>query len=250
MKAKITYKTTLAILISTLILGVSESVAQSEIFTVKTGEIAVKVIPQHMIYRYEQFQPGNISFYNGKTLPAMLNYNHLFGEMQFIQPQGDTLSVANEQYIRQIQIGKSLFYYDPKNGYIESIATYASVQLGEKQVLSIQSVGAGNNGQFDGYFGPSADGISGHRLLTTRQRALAANKMFTQPSEYVLHFKPEQAFFLIDHNKHIYKASSWGVRRVFARHKKAIAKYLEENPIDFKHEADLRKLLSFCSRLP
>ena len=69
-------------------------------------------IPVVERYRYPQFKNGTVSFFNASPATAKLNYNFQLGEVQFLNLTGDTLSLANEQTIKQIQIGDNIFYYD------------------------------------------------------------------------------------------------------------------------------------------
>ncbi len=46
--------------------------------------------------------------------------------MQFIDPKGDTLALANESTLNFISIGADTFFYKNK-GYIEQVADYTFI---------------------------------------------------------------------------------------------------------------------------
>ena len=43
---------------------------------------------------------------NGVSGAGQLNYNRLLGEMQFIDPKGDTMALADEQNVAHVTIGQ------------------------------------------------------------------------------------------------------------------------------------------------
>src|SRR5258705_3143099 len=89
-------------------------VAQSrKSFSVNPGKKIVEEIPITDIYRYAEFKMGEVSLKNGTAANVKLNYNSVFGEMQYIDPKnGDTLSLAEEKNIKFIAVEKDTFYFD------------------------------------------------------------------------------------------------------------------------------------------
>lgn len=109
--------------------------AQPDLIRVKDGPDLTKMLPNHQKYQYPEFIPGQVIYATGQSATARLNYNLLLGEMQFIQPAGDTLSLAAEYTIKYIAIQTDTFYYAPKNGYLRVTAYYHPVKLAVKQSL-------------------------------------------------------------------------------------------------------------------
>lgn len=213
-----------------------EAVAQAPAsFLIKAGENANRVIPFHERYRYDEFRPGNVIYTDGKPPAVKLNYNFLLGEMQFINPNGDTANITNEYTLRYVTIGKDLFYHDYKKGYLEIIAEYPPIRLGLKQVLYIIRMETiGNNG-----------------YVSTKELTTAATHV-SHPitiAPFDAFIGKDVSYFLIDQNSLIRSANKANLLKVFGRHKKTIAKYLDDNDTDFRKEEDLKKLLQFCSNL-
>ena len=212
----------------------------ADLFRVKSGETVEETIPVVQQYRYATFRNGNVSFYNGSTATARLNYNILLGEMQFIDITGDTLSLAEEHTIRYIRIGENTFYYDPRYGYVEVVAEYPAVRLGrqpsflavlkEKKSAYGQSTGVSSIRSYNSY----ATGNSRLQKLDPKGDVLVAKQV---------------TYFLVDHNHRIHRASKSSLMKLFSHQKRAIGDYLKAEAIDFDQEEDLRQLLQFCSAL-
>ncbi|MDJ1470768.1 hypothetical protein QNI19_09515 [Cytophagaceae bacterium DM2B3-1] len=217
-------------------------------FVVELGQIPIRVIPFTEQYTFRDFRQGTISFHNGQIVGALLNYNRLFGEIQFIHLKGDTLSFAQEKLIQQIKIDDELFYFDQENGYVHVVTLYPSTQLAEKQLIELEE-SKGSNGRFSGYFGPTIYGNRGHRLETSEGGIIESNKLFRRKTNQTLTFHKKIYYYFIDHNNRIHKASAYAVRKIFSRYRKELNQYLIDNPINFKDPHDLHKLLTFCTHL-
>ncbi|MDJ1482533.1 hypothetical protein QNI16_18665 [Cytophagaceae bacterium YF14B1] len=243
------YSLLLVIVFTTLLSSIPNLSAQTDQkFVVEPGQIPIRIIPFNDQYTFSNFRQGTISFHNGQVVGALLNYNRLFGEIQFINSKGDTLSFAQEKLIQQINIDDELFYYDPENGYVNVAIMYLFVKLAEKQLFTLEG-SKGNNGRFSGYFGPTIYGNRGHSLETSEDGTIEANKLFRQETKYTLTFRKRIYYYFVDQNNRIHKASVYAVRKIFSRYRKEINQYLIGNPINFKDPHDLHKLLTFCTQL-
>ena len=87
------------------------------------------------LYHYPQFVTGKVFLKSGDSGMAKLNYNRLLDDMQFIDPKGDTLNIANAATIKFIRIDGDVFYYD--NGYVKLIKDTNGIKLGGKQTLLV-----------------------------------------------------------------------------------------------------------------
>jgi hypothetical protein len=234
-------KTILLLAGACLASGLTASAQADGPIRVKAGEEVGNAIPVGQRYRYEGFRPGSIKYLSGTVSNGRLNYNLLLGEMQFIDPKGDTLSLAGEITLDHVRVGDDLFYYDPENAYLEVVADFNPVKLARKQML----VMAGN--EKEGGYGQS-----------TGTGAIKNYSSYATQNSQLLRFKPkgdllfnrEETFFIVDGNKRAHKARRAGILKVYGRHKKAVEQYLKEQPVDFGQEADLKKLLGFCAQLP
>src|SRR5262245_46362998 len=105
-------------------------------FTVNPGKKIVEEIPITEIYKYAEFRLSEVSLKNGTAANIKLNYNSVFGEMQYIDPKsGDTLSLAEEKNIKFIAVEKDTFYFD--EGWLELIGGTATVRIAKKKLLDL-----------------------------------------------------------------------------------------------------------------
>src|SRR5690349_1332243 len=74
-------------------------------YKVNPGQKITEAIPASEVYSYPEFMPGKVYLRNNTVSIVKLNYNSVLAEMQFINPQGDTLSVADEKLISIILVG-------------------------------------------------------------------------------------------------------------------------------------------------
>src|SRR3954470_19344932 len=95
--------------------------AQNEQWTVKPGENVDTTLPAEVKFQYPKFTQGSVFFRDGNVSSALLDYNKLSGEMQFIAPKGDTLALSNEATVKFIVIASDTFFYD--KGYLQLITS-------------------------------------------------------------------------------------------------------------------------------
>src|SRR5215207_5534575 len=113
-----------------LMLSFHSEAQKRKTFKIQPGEKLVEVIPNNEQYSYPEFRNANIYFRQNTYSAAKLNYNNLYGEMQFIDPKGDTLSMSDESTIKIIVIEPDTFYYD--KGYMQQLADYGEIKLVKK----------------------------------------------------------------------------------------------------------------------
>ncbi|MEZ0607567.1 hypothetical protein ACAW74_03575 [Fibrella sp. WM1] len=205
---------------------------------VKGGANWQKAIPAAQRYRYGEFRPGTITFINGTSATGRLNYNLLLGEMQFVNPAGDTLSLADEYNIQAIHLGETMYVYDVRNGYLDVLAEYGTLKLTSKLLLKpVPTDKTGGYGQSSG-----TSSIAQYRSFA------GANGQLTrleQPGDLLL--KKVEEYLIVDANKRVHRTTEAAILKLFARHKSALRAYIEAQNIDFRSEEDLRKLLSYAS---
>jgi hypothetical protein len=223
-------------------------------YTIHAGEIVASVIPIKEQYVYDEFQQGTVWFRNGKSLPALLNYNHLYGEMQFINSKGDTLALVEEHSLKKITIGEQVFYYMNKNGFVELLTAELPVMLARKQNLEIirstfrlvRNSGIGTTGNV--FAGERDDNMNGPFNSYTHASSLSYRKLYTHKAPGELQLAKQTSYYFVDQNERIYRAQKATLLKLFGRHKKAIEDYIDINQLDFTKEEDLKKLLSFCAQ--
>lgn len=126
----------ISLVIVVLFFGLSISAQPRKTFTVNPGQKIVEAIPVTELYSYPEFRLGTVALRNGTVANAKINYNSVFGEMQFIDPKnGDTISLAEEKNIKFVAVEKDTFYFD--NAWLQVIDTDTSVKVAKKKLLEM-----------------------------------------------------------------------------------------------------------------
>jgi hypothetical protein len=86
--------------------------------TIEVGQRISDIVSQEMMYRFPTFHQGQVLSKNGGFSNALLNYNYLNGEMEFITGR-DTLVIVKEQKlnIKRVTIDSTSFIYN--NGFLK-----------------------------------------------------------------------------------------------------------------------------------
>ncbi|MDO1451723.1 hypothetical protein Q0590_35950 [Rhodocytophaga aerolata] len=217
---------------------------QAPSYIIHAGEIVSAVIPINEQYVYGEFQQGTVWFRNGNSLPALLNYNYLYGEMQFINSKADTLALVEENSLKKITIGEQVFYYMNKNGFVELLTAPLPVKLAKKQNIEIIRSNfrlVGNSGGL---------GLPAPAPPTSASGTPSYNykKLYTQKTPGELELTMQTSYYFVDQNERIYRAQRSTLLKLFGRHKKTIEAYIDTNQVDFTREKDLKKLLEYCAQ--
>jgi hypothetical protein len=224
----------ITLLIITLNSTISNAQKQ-QTFTVKPGESISEVLSLSDIFRYPQFQQGNVYFKSGSASTSRLNYNQLIGEMQFINPKGDTASIAFEDQLKLIVIGKDTFYFD--KGYHELIAGTSEIKLTKKV-----------------YYRDLHKKIGGYGQASATGAITNINSLNTNTQTYNLRVNEEidliknSEFYFIDKAGNIFKADRKNFLRLASKKKEAEA-YINKNSIHFNNEKELIKLINYLNSL-
>jgi hypothetical protein len=189
------------------------------------------------LYRFSEFNKGEVVFRNGKFSDVMLNYNIWHDEMHFIDSNGDTLSVANPATIRFINMNGSRFYYD--KGWLQIIDTAQGIVLAFRQVLN-----KSRPAQKTGYETMKPNEVAGPETFFTgngQKYGLGNNELTVlSATEY---------YFFGDENSHFTKAKKTFLLAYFKKHKDDISAFVATNHTNFNVLEDLLKVLAFCKKL-
>jgi hypothetical protein len=218
-------------------LGFANGMAQKKkSFKINPGERVTEKIPKDEIYSYPEFVSGKVYLINNTYSVAMMNYNSLFGEMQFINGKGDTLSLADEKMIKLIVIDKDTFYYD--KGYLKLVLNEGDVKLANKKIITFA------NRQKLGGFGETSQGsIETYGVLSSQSylKALVANEIITMVKESVFYIKNDLNNFRVINKKTL--------TDIYPNNEKDLKIYLKENKVDFSNEEDLRKMILYFKKI-
>ena len=203
---------------------------------IAAGQEVSEVLTPQKIYRYPQFINGKIIFRNSSTSQALLNYNYLIGEIEFISPKNDTLAIAKEQMlnIKKVIIDTNTFFYH--QGYAELVMENRVGKLLKSEkfyVVNREKIGGYNQpastsaiDSYDNFI--STYGVTGLHLKIRENITLVLKANYFFGNEYDL---------LLPANKR-------NLYRAYHAKKEQIDEYLKENLVDYKNPSDLKKLLT------
>ncbi len=225
------------LLVTTVIFFHLPTWAQSETITVSSGTDIASALSPKQLYRYSQFTSGKVYFKDGTTASGWLNLNLLLDEMQFINPAGDTLTVDNEQTIRYLTIATDSFYY--QKGFLEQVAGPATTRLLKKQSLKEL-----DKRKIGGYgMSTSTSAIANYDSY------MADNTVYKLAIRGDILLAKKVDYYFGNSNQEFLPASKKNLMRLFPKHQVAISRYLQQNEVDYKNEADLLRLISFLQSL-
>lgn len=202
------------------------------LITVHSGE----ELSKYYTYLYPSFEETLVKQKNGTLSKARMNFNIFLAQMQFIDTNGDTLTLAKLADIDSIQLGGHVFYYD--RGYFEILAVSGGSKLIVLRKINVDVITTG------------ALGIRSHTVSAGNYdrhvTAVGVNKLVVNED---LSIQEEAIYSLVNKNGESYNASKSGFLKMFAANRKDVEDFIKKNKTNFSNEEDLRKLFAFCTLL-
>jgi hypothetical protein len=222
----------------TLLLRCHQTYAQNDKWTIKAGDEAQMSLPDSIRFLYPKFIPGRVYFRDGKISNAVLNYNLMNGEMEFIAAGNDTLSIANEVTIRLITVNNDSFYYD--KGYMKLITGNASIKLAKKELIQI-----GDVEKMSAYIQSSSTSAISTMSYYYSSRG-EVNKLKSRADVLLV---KQTVYYFGDRYNHFLLANKKNLKKILGRNQSELETFLQENKIMFSREDDLIKLTNFTHHL-
>jgi hypothetical protein len=209
-----------------------------EKIVVKAGKKVIDYFPADTRYRYSQFFNGLIVFRDDTRMKVRLNYNILYGEIQYIDKK-DTLFIGNPKTIYLIKILEDTFYFD-KN-YLRLVTGRDPVQMLVNDKITL--LDAEKNGAYGTSSATSA--INSVNTLYDNN----SNRYFNlvTAEDLVLLRKKEYFIGNVFQGFYLYRKNS--LHKLFPKQAIQIDSYIKMNNVDFKNEDDLKKLTQYIQGL-
>jgi hypothetical protein len=206
-------------------------------FTVNPGEKIIEAIPVNEIYTNAEFRLGTVALKNGTSAFVKINYNSVFGEMQFINPQkGDTISLSEEKTIKFVAIEKDTFYFD--NAWLQLIDSDPTVKIAKKKLLEMtnkEKLGAME--------------VPGFAAIETYSKFTGSQNMKDLVAKERLTFTEHNTYYFGDRFNHFSKANKKSLLNLYRANENKIETWLKDAKIDFSNEEDLKRLFNFLQEL-
>jgi len=189
------------------------------------------------VFKYPSFEPGIVEYKNGQRYKSNMNYNKLLGTVQFIDEEGDTLSIANEESVKIINIGTDVFIYAPN-------CLLALKNTGKTSLYKNEMVRIADKLKTGGYGIPNSTGtIQSYDIIDTR---LNFNKIEINESLLV---SKVSTYYLENEKGELFEASKKNVLDMYPKQEQAIRSFIKSNNLDFSKEEHLLELTDFLSKL-
>ena len=193
-----------------------------------------EVLTPAKIYRFPKFMKGKILYRDGSHSDAILNYNFLNGEIEFISPTHDTLAIAKNQMlnIKEALIDTTSFFYD--NGYMELVAETTFGKLVKKQTLVIikrDKIGGYNQEA------PSS-AVESYGSFTDNYGSFVTDLKIKENITLAL----RSNYFVGDQYNVFLPASKKNMMDLYHSKKDRIKEYLDKNDVDFKKGKGVKEM--------
>lgn len=192
------------------------------------------------VYQFRGFKEGTVYFKNGKQSKAKLNYNYLHGAIEFIEGSKDTLVMTNKGRIDYITVDQNTFYAQEGKGDMELVADFGNIMLAKKTHLVVK--GNKTNASEQKYVANTEAGTPTALLISNQGGEFRWQNNTVNPD-----YKFKTEYYFIDQNHLFHTARRANLLKVFDKNKTALSNYLKQNDINFNEEAQLKKVLQFCS---
>jgi hypothetical protein len=188
------------------------------------------------LYRFPSFLEGQAMFISGPSPKYKMNYNVLSGDIEFLNPKGDTMVLKKTPEVKLVMVGGHVFFLEPAQGYIE-ILIQQQLALGvKKEFVIVRKDVEVSNG-----YTTSSDNTGAVVAYRGNSRSVSSNAD--------LLVRMNNTYFFIDQKNEAHPATKATLMKLFPDDRDKLKTYLKEQHTDFKQKDDLAKVLTFCNGL-
>ena len=200
------------------------------------GTILSEVLTPDKIYQHPQFTLGKVLYRDGTETEALLNYNNLSGDIEFIGPKKDTLVIGKDLLptIKKIMINGHNYLY--QEGYFEQVEENAFGKLLKRQIYLVTN--RERIGAFNQYTSLSA--ITSYNNILDRTGGMSRSLKVNE--KIILSLQSQ--YFFGDKNDNFLPATKKNLIKSYPSKKVQIDGYLEQHKVDFENIEDLKAIFS------
>ena len=221
----------------TILVNIQIAAQTKKTFTVNAGQKVVEAIPVNELYSHPEFTLGTVQLKDASEAVVKLNYNKVFGEIQYIDPEtGDTLSLAEEKNIKFVAIEKDTFYFDEV--WLQFVSGNSTLKMAKKKLLEMtnkEKLGAME--------------VPGFGSIETYTKFTGSQHMKDLVAKEKLSFSEHVSYYFGDRFNRFSKATKKGLLKMYSKKEKVLENWLDDNKIDFSNENDLAKLFIYLQTL-
>jgi len=188
-------------------------------------------------FLFDSYKKSQVFFTDTTTTNALMNYNLLFDEMLFIDPNGDTLILSNISDVAAIVIDRRLFKYNSQR-FLEVIAFDKETKI---ELLAKRHI------QYDSHtYGPYGMASPTTLSVSVSERKVAPiGKYDFLGVNKEVRFQRKDVYYLAQGEKNRV-ANKKGFLKVFSKHSNAVKSYIKKEKIKFNKEQDILRLYEYC----
>lgn len=186
------------------------------------------------------FQMGTITYIDGHTVNAELNYNTLEEEMLFVNVDKSVMAISNPSKIKYITIAGRNFEYVKKDAFYERVDQNSSysfyIQWKSKLISEGKGVAYGGRSQTS-----STATVGSLHNRFGYQSGLELDEKFKTKANF--------KYYLKIRNKLKRFNSAKSLAKLFNDHKTVIEQYAIDQKIDFGKKEDVKRIVAFCNQV-
>jgi hypothetical protein len=214
------------------------SVAQTpQLIKLENNQTSAEVINPELQFIFPDFQKGYILFKDRNKIDCQLNYNFLLDEILFIDVNGKKMALANPLDVLYVIIANRKFI-STSNGFFEVIEP-GGINLVYKWICNITEKGK------EGALGLQTDAPSVYQMNQITFDAKLWKLEVDKEAIVTVVVVP----YLTIKSKTVPIKGENAFIKAFPGKKSLIKSYINQNPVDFKKEADLRRVTRYCNSL-
>jgi len=216
------------------------------VFSLTIGWLSAKTqetVSVEKPYFFDEFKRGTVFFSNNEAATAMLNYNFVSQQVQFLDHQNDNqiLDLVRQPNLTHIKIENTTFVPVDRVGFAAVIQDGPVTLLHRKRVFVERD-------KTGGYGIPnSAAAVDNLESLGTETTDRGGLRLF---NEFPIATKTrvENHFYLMKNNR-VHGATRRNYIRLYSEVRPQLERFINEHSVDFRNEQHLRGLSKFANGL-
>ena len=201
--------------------------SQTKLIVINPGEDILSSISKEDRYTYPEFVNGTI-YKSRKNVQYKMNYNILFGHMEYIDSAGDTLYVDPNSF-KYIVLGKDTFYYS--RFYYRVLKDYDKIRLVCRNVFAFVSPQKTTTGTYYNTYQVIGNGQS--------LRGIAPKDTFR--------LAKFEVYYMADVKNNIQTLRRENLIKIYPHRKKALLNYLDEHTVNLYNLDEVEKMLDLLT---
>jgi hypothetical protein len=205
---------------------------------VKAGTNILDYFPASERYRYSEFRDGTVFLRNNIFTSVKLNYNILSGEMEFISPASDTVSIGDPKNIKYVIFEKDTFVYD--GGYLELIYQSPDLNIALKDYVKFMGI------EKHGAYGTTSSTTS----ITTYKSLLSEGEAYSLTQKEDINLKRTAEYYIsTDGGINHMLMTKFQIKKLYPGHKKEINMFFKKEITGLTDPVYLEQTVTFIRSL-